>query len=661
MKKRSSIKGSARVQPGSSGSCIAGRIPNHGRVAKPVEGRVSPRARKALFTWFFYVVIILANLTYLTNSFTFQNYRQRRPQDSSPLAIDLDAPLTSNSEGDQGRRPVLRDLSSLVETLIDPSWNAPELGGQRESRQRLDQEEDQQSGRFSSSEDYKDLAYIAKNEATLDDQDKLEAILAKSDSNEPCATSPQGCPGKCFTSGTNSFARRRILSATKTNLTSDYVNKIKADTGTSPIEFEPIGRCRRGSEADMLLCKSQAEDAVSSGKGHEKAEARNRDSRLIRIASFIEKALTNLDQTGNKRDLTYKVNSNMEEKAAKDTEYLTEQGVELDRNSLAEGCNRLDCSIGETTDESRMGSDGPHEVKRHHQGRTGAEQIVGRHMTQLGNTGELVHRLIDSRILPITFLRVGETRNQRRSTPPNERRGSIWRSTSTRIVQRRDRNMTNSLEYPPASALADATLALAVNRTLAAFGLVMGPDKATTGVMSGQLVAKQGQPEGDREEQGSSVSSDSPLECNMRRFTYRAVKSDAAGNRCSGMVTATICYGGCDTGEYADWLFPHKKSVHRVCTHGARARRQVLLPECSDASGRAINLDEAGAELQRSLREYSYVDATHCVCERCQSADTACVGSLTRPYLPSLAPEPEGGLPNLVQQHQNDPYSSLLY
>lgn len=112
------------------------------------------------------------------------------------------------------------------------------------------------------------------------------------------------------------------------------------------------------------------------------------------------------------------------------------------------------------------------------------------------------------------------------------------------------------------------------------------------------------------------------FECNKRQYTFKAVKRDDLGNKCSGIIKATICYGSCDTGEIADWIFPFKKSIHKVCSHGQRVRRRVILPECTS------NLDP-------SLREYHYVDARTCVCRKCDPAETTCLGSLTRPYLMS--------------------------
>lgn len=119
---------------------------------------------------------------------------------------------------------------------------------------------------------------------------------------------------------------------------------------------------------------------------------------------------------------------------------------------------------------------------------------------------------------------------------------------------------------------------------------------------------------------GSSGQEDSrALECKLLRHTFRARRSDGNGNECVGLLTASICYGGCETGELADWLFPHKKSIHKVCTHGERVRRQIQLTDCNTPFARL------------HLREYSFVDALNCSCKRCSSADTTCVGSLSRP------------------------------
>lgn len=126
------------------------------------------------------------------------------------------------------------------------------------------------------------------------------------------------------------------------------------------------------------------------------------------------------------------------------------------------------------------------------------------------------------------------------------------------------------------------------------------------------------------DEEGRQVAKDeSPLECSMRSYKFTASRSDGNGKKCSGSVTAKICYGGCDTGEIADWLFPHKKSTHKVCMYGQRIRRTVQLDVCN-------------FEGPSSLRNYHYIDAGNCVCQKCASADTTCLGSLTRPYLASL-------------------------
>lgn len=134
----------------------------------------------------------------------------------------------------------------------------------------------------------------------------------------------------------------------------------------------------------------------------------------------------------------------------------------------------------------------------------------------------------------------------------------------------------------------------------------------------------------------SNDDSSTTLDCTIRLYTFKAVKSDSSGNRCWGSVVARICYGACDTGEIADWLFPHKKSIHKVCMHGARFRRRVMLESCNSA------------QVDPSLREYHYEDARTCVCQKCSSADSTCLGSLTRPYLST-----DSQTQTLIQTHEN--------
>lgn len=130
--------------------------------------------------------------------------------------------------------------------------------------------------------------------------------------------------------------------------------------------------------------------------------------------------------------------------------------------------------------------------------------------------------------------------------------------------------------------------------------------------------------EDDENTMDQHLISETPLECQMRRFTYTATKVDArSGVSCSGLITANICYGGCDTGEISDWLFPHKKSIHKVCRHGTRVRRRALLTDCT------------GDDVDEGTKDYHYVDARSCVCQKCTSQDTTCLGSLTRPFLPA--------------------------
>lgn len=126
---------------------------------------------------------------------------------------------------------------------------------------------------------------------------------------------------------------------------------------------------------------------------------------------------------------------------------------------------------------------------------------------------------------------------------------------------------------------------------------------------------------GDGKDEASPI-----MQCNMRQFSFTATKTDESGNKCSGLITANICYGACDTGEIADWLFPGKKSIHKVCRHGGRVRRRAILTSCTSDS-----MDEADP-----LREYHYVDALNCVCKRCTSVDTTCLGTMSQPSLQTL-------------------------
>lgn len=128
-----------------------------------------------------------------------------------------------------------------------------------------------------------------------------------------------------------------------------------------------------------------------------------------------------------------------------------------------------------------------------------------------------------------------------------------------------------------------------------------------------------------RKETSSAAAADSPMECKLKRYKFTASKVDQFGNKCSGEVVATICYGGCDTGEIADWLFPYKKSIHKVCRHGQRVRRRKLLTDCEWAGSEA--------PVDPQLREYHYVDAASCVCKKCTSIDTTCLGTMSRPHL----------------------------
>lgn len=188
-------------------------------------------------------------------------------------------------------------------------------------------------------------------------------------------------------------------------------------------------------------------------------------------------------------------------------------------------------------------------------------------------------------------------RNLEASQAPAGPRGSV------RLHRSESQALTTS-ELPP-------MVQLVSNQTLA-------------GLLEPEVDADGGRRPGAAELRAGELAADSPMQCNMRRFTFKATKTDEAGNRCSGLITARICYGGCDTGEIADWLFPYKKSVHKVCRHGQRIRKLAHLEECSSEN------------VEPSLREYYFVDAADCVCKKCTSVDTTCLGTMSRPHLQTL-------------------------
>lgn len=127
-------------------------------------------------------------------------------------------------------------------------------------------------------------------------------------------------------------------------------------------------------------------------------------------------------------------------------------------------------------------------------------------------------------------------------------------------------------------------------------------------------------------------SSRDELGCNKRLYTYRATKSDEFGNKCSGLVTATICHGSCDTGQFSDHVFPYRKTVHKVCTHGVRIKKKAILDDCIGAF--SSNPNNNDFMFVASLREYEYVDAGTCVCRSCTSVDTTCLDGMSKPKLP---------------------------
>ncbi|GFW64130.1 thyrostimulin beta-5 subunit [Trichonephila clavipes] len=122
------------------------------------------------------------------------------------------------------------------------------------------------------------------------------------------------------------------------------------------------------------------------------------------------------------------------------------------------------------------------------------------------------------------------------------------------------------------------------------------------------------------------LNTENTLECHRRDFTYKAVQTDENGFQCWGHVTATSCWGRCDTGEIGDWRFPYKRPFHPVCIHGNREIRTTLLPNC-----------DAGANLD--IAEYAYYEALSCSCYLCDSSSTSCQG------IPTYSDNSKDGFP----------------
>lgn len=122
---------------------------------------------------------------------------------------------------------------------------------------------------------------------------------------------------------------------------------------------------------------------------------------------------------------------------------------------------------------------------------------------------------------------------------------------------------------------------------------------------------------------GRSNASQLLAGCQKRTLEFVATKVDANGHRCWGKVYTTICHGQCESGEYADWLFPYKKSIHKVCGYGKRLPKVTQLRQCSSP------------QVDPAARMYHYTDAGSCLCQVCSHHDTTCISLMTTPYLSS--------------------------
>ncbi|GFS44086.1 thyrostimulin beta-5 subunit [Nephila pilipes] len=123
-----------------------------------------------------------------------------------------------------------------------------------------------------------------------------------------------------------------------------------------------------------------------------------------------------------------------------------------------------------------------------------------------------------------------------------------------------------------------------------------------------------------------SLDMEKTLECHPREFTYKATQTDENGLQCWGLVTATSCWGRCDTGEIGDWRFPYKRPFHSVCMHENREAHSTLLQNCDEG----VNLD---------IVQYEYYEALSCACYLCDSSSTSCQ------EIPTYSDPFKGGFP----------------
>ncbi|KAG1652390.1 Thyrostimulin beta-5 subunit [Nymphon striatum] len=115
------------------------------------------------------------------------------------------------------------------------------------------------------------------------------------------------------------------------------------------------------------------------------------------------------------------------------------------------------------------------------------------------------------------------------------------------------------------------------------------------------------------EDEYSMIDPKGTLKCHRREFTYKVLRKDRLGRKCTDYITAMSCWGRCDSNEIADWRFPFKKSYHPVCIHDKMRLRRVRLRKC-----------EEGAE--KEARLYEFVEAVTCSCQVCKSSGASCQG-----------------------------------
>lgn len=132
------------------------------------------------------------------------------------------------------------------------------------------------------------------------------------------------------------------------------------------------------------------------------------------------------------------------------------------------------------------------------------------------------------------------------------------------------------------------------------------------------------QPETNKQaSKGSKVGKPIKEECRTRKIILKAQRKNEFGQKCWDEIEMNICYGRCQSGEFADHSIPYKMSIGYSCMHENRIRREVVLRNC--------NID--GIPEDDPLRRYSYIDAGSCNCLICSRSDAQCVGTLNPIHL----------------------------